>query len=450
MPPVCGMKKSHSAHELGRVSGVSDGSDDDEEEDDEDEEENRPEKGLLLSPKERIRTMWQDFSVEKSPQTCRRGRCDSFSSLQSQPGNGRHHQGPAQGNVKGRRGVRKKSSEKKKKKKEEEDGDDDDGGLRPRATIPQPFNMTLREARRKRHGVKTRAEVEHENTELRRQLEELTECQQQFHASPVPAHVHLPLYDELRQRDGERRRAKVEEAHQRGGVALQRPFSFLERERLKREQREEQLRKLAQEEAVAGRSRTTFRAKPVPRAVREVAAANDRLKEDQLYRSIKMQMRARDLLHSASVPPSMLARRLEDRKEREKKERAAADERASHRPKINCEVPDFDSSYRKFQKHLERGKREAKPLTACEPFQLRTANIPSRRERVAAAADTEASKSSPRDSRWPFVSSPSSSPRSRHAPRTSFSSLCSSLSGSQEVLTAKITDTARKRQEAIR
>lgn len=442
MAPGCRLKKSHSAHELCRTSRMSDLSDEEEEE-----EENRPEKGLLLSPKERIKNMWQDFSVEKCAQHHQRpGHHDSLSSLQSQPaGDSGGHQGKA----KGRRGVRKKVAEKRKKKKEEEGSGCDGGdGWRSRVTIPQPFNMTLREADRKRRGIKTRAEVEHENAELRRQLEELTECQRQFRASPMPAHVRQPLYDELQRRE----RGKADNVG--GGKTAQgptsnatpQPFSFLERERLKREQREEELRRIAQEEALE-RRQMGFRAKPVPRAVREVAVANERLKEEQLYRAIKMQMRARDMLHSASMPPSMLTRRLEERKQKEEKERQGGNDREGHRPKINADVPDFDASYRRFQKQLERGRREARSLTACEPFRLRTSSLP-RRMRAEAAAEAD---TSPRDYRWPFLSSPASSPRQRRGPpRTSSSSLCSSLSGSQEVLTAKITDAARKRQEAIR
>lgn len=81
---------------------------------------------------------------------------------------------------------------------------------RPAATVPEPFGMTLREAerRRRRCGLKTRAEVELENAELRRRLQEMSECRKQFRAGSVPAHVRLPLYEELRRerRGGDARR----------------------------------------------------------------------------------------------------------------------------------------------------------------------------------------------------------------------------------------------------
>lgn len=268
-------------------------------------------------------------------------------------------------------------------------------------------------------------------------MEELTECQKKFHACPPPAHVCLPLYEDLQEHDEERRRLH-REMEQQCLLTSQRPFSFLERERLKKEQKEaklhEQMLKHNREEEE--RRKCPFKAKPVPRRVKE-AASGEQQKEEELYRAIKMQMRARELLHSASMPPSMLARQLSERQVH----KAAQDEEQTHRPKINAEVPDFDGSYRRFRKQLAKCK-EVRPVTACEPFQLRTANIASHKERIM--ADIEAEIKSPKLSRWPFMTPPALSPR------TPSSSLCSSLSGSQECLSAKITDAAKKRQEAVR
>uniref|UniRef100_A0A672G2T5 Protein FAM161A n=1 Tax=Salarias fasciatus TaxID=181472 RepID=A0A672G2T5_SALFA len=390
-----------SAVELRWGSALSDSSDEDEA------ASSYVEKGLLFSPKEHIKNMWRDFKV--SP--CRHRL--SSSSLHSLPGEARRHR-------KGRGKTRR------------EDGDGELSPWRRRVTVPKPFQMTLREAERRKHGVKTRSEVEQENAELRRQLEELAECHRKFRASPVPAHVHLPLYEELQERNEERRRTlrEREEQHLR---AVQKPFSFLERERLKREQK--QLRRAPSDHDKV----KPFKAKPVPRSV-YAAASGERMKEEQLYRSIKIQMRAQELLHSASMPPSMLARRLSDRKKTRDGDGAApGDDRHSHRPQINREVPDFDASYRRFQKHLEK-RKEVKPTTACEPFELRTSQIPSHRERIL--ADMEKEQGSPRPLRWPYIGS--------RPARTPNSSLCSSLSGSLELLPAKETDATKKRHEAVR
>lgn len=408
------MRKAHSAHELRRDSAILDKDEEERAADNECGDHSR-EKGLLVSPKARIENMWQDFSVDKlSP----RKRHPSATSTQSQPGN---RQAAARNKARGQRLKKRKQVAKEE-------------GWRPQVTVPRPFRMMLREAELKRKGVKSRAEIEHENAELRRQLEDLTECQRKFRASPVPAHVRLPLYEELQEKEEVRRRHL-----QQGFSKSQKPFTFLERERLKKEQKEAQLQEqmllCAKEEEE--RRRRPFRAKPVPRVVKE-AASGEQQKEEQLYRSIKMQMRARELLQSASMPPSMLARRLAERQEQ--KAAAQGDDQAedNHQPKINPHVPDFDASYRRFQKQLA-SKRDVRPVTACEPFQLHTANIASHKERIL--ADIESERRSPRASRWPFAAS---------TPRTPSSSVCSSLSGSQECLPTKITDAAKKRQEAVR
>ncbi|KAM8879636.1 protein FAM161A isoform 3-T3 [Spinachia spinachia] len=391
------LKKSHSAVELRRAPGRSDSSSSSSAEEEEDAINNAG-SGLIFSPKEHIKNMWRDFNL--SPHN----RHLLSSSVRSLP---LDQESPRAG--KGRRRPPR-------------------GGPGHGPTVPKPFQMTQREAERRQCGTKARAAMEQENAELRRQLEELTECQRKFRAGPVPAHVHLPLYDELRGRkEEERRRAReLEDQHPR---AAQKPFSFLERERLKKEQR--QLRPPPQpsgQETVK-----PFRAKPVPRAV-YAAASGEQMKEEQLYRSIKIQMRAQEMLHSASMPPSMLARRLSDRKKPE-----VGGGSFSHRPHINAEVPDFDASYRRFQRHLERQK-EVKPTTACEPFELRTARIPSQRERIL--ADMEKEQSSPRTGRRP--------PASPGPARRATSSRCSSLSGSLEVLPTKDTDASKKREEAVR
>ncbi|XP_029632615.1 protein FAM161A-like [Salmo trutta] len=405
--PVRRLRKAHSALELRRGSGLSDTSDE------EGAVDNNVEKGLQSSPKEHIKNMWQDFKL--SP----RQRHPSTSSLQSLIG----------GHKKGIKGKDQKQGCKDVKHEPS----------KPRVTVPKPFHMTLRENQKRQKGVKTRSEIELENAALRKQLEELTECQHKFRASSVPVHVRLPLYEELHERD-EARRA-MHEREQQCLCSTQRPFSFLERERLKREQREEQLRNL---QPISQERIRPFRAKPVPKAVYE-AATGEQLKEEQLYRAIKMQMRAQELFHSSSMPPNMLARHISKREHAKDGARGDTagsedDNRAPYRPKINPEVPDFDASYRRFKKQLE-SRRDVKPLTTCEPFQLRTSQIPSHRERILAEIEKE--QMSPRAKRWPYVSTAG-------LVRSHNSSLCSSLSGSLEQLPAKVTDASKKRQEAVR
>uniref|UniRef100_A0A3P9Q9T6 Protein FAM161A n=1 Tax=Poecilia reticulata TaxID=8081 RepID=A0A3P9Q9T6_POERE len=369
------LRKSHSAVELRWISGQSDSSEENEA------WSNTVEKGLLFSPKEYIKNMWKDFKIPSNNHRM------SSSSLHSAPGE-------------------KRRLRKRRDKREQED-------VKPNVTVPKPFHMTLREAERLKRGVKSRSEVERENRELKRQLEELTECQKQFRASPVPAHVHLPVYEEMQERNKEQRRS-MRDRETRHLRALQKPFSFLERERLKKEQK--QLQQQQQEQQADHEKIKPFKAKPVPKSV-YAAASGDQVKENELYRSIKKYMRVQDLLRSSSEPPSMLTRRLNDRK---KPEHEMGDG-FTHKPQINREVPDFNASYRRFQKQLEK-RKDVKTTTACEPFELKTSQISSHRERIL--ADIEKDQSSPRLLRWPHISP--------GLARTPNSSLCSSLSGSLE------------------
>ncbi|XP_044071310.1 protein FAM161A-like isoform X2 [Siniperca chuatsi] len=141
-----------------------------------------------------------------------------------------------------------------------------------KVTVPKPFQMMLREEERKRHKVRTRSEIELENTLLRRELEELQECQKKFRASPAPAHIHLPLYEIISRRSSQRSNRnrsrsnnsnRDTKSNQASAAASPQPFHFLERERRKREAKiVTELGKLGPKE-----ERQTFKARPMPSLV---------------------------------------------------------------------------------------------------------------------------------------------------------------------------------------
>ncbi|XP_030604380.1 protein FAM161A [Archocentrus centrarchus] len=139
-----------------------------------------------------------------------------------------------------------------------------------KVTVPKPFQMMLREEERKKHKVRTRSEIELENMLLRRELEELRECQKKFRASPAPAHIHLPLYEIISRRNSQRsdqsrssskkNRNPDANNNQTSTAVLPQPFHFLERERRKREA------KIVEELGNFGQKmeRQTFKARPLP------------------------------------------------------------------------------------------------------------------------------------------------------------------------------------------
>lgn len=141
-----------------------------------------------------------------------------------------------------------------------------------KVTVPKPFQMMLREEERKRHKVLTRSEIELENTLLRRELEELQECQKKFRASPAPAHIHMPLYEMISHRFSQRsnpsrsssnKSNRDTKRNQASNAASPQPFHFLERERRKREAKiVAELGKLGPKE-----ERRAFKARPMPSSV---------------------------------------------------------------------------------------------------------------------------------------------------------------------------------------
>ncbi|NXF29790.1 F161A protein, partial [Nyctibius bracteatus] len=301
----------------------------------------------------------------------------------------------------------------------------------PKVTVPKPFQMTIREARKKEQNIKSKSQIEMENNLLKKQLEEEAECQKKFRANPVPAAVFLPLYHDIVQRNEERRRAGKERSKLKL-LASQKPFKFIEREKQKNEIREMQLRDLSTPEKKTKR----FRAKPVPKCVSS-PAVNDKLKEEELYREIRIRMRAEELLRNSSLPNSRLA--LKDTTKK-KKHKCIEPKETDRKPRIKPNVPDFELLHQKFHKRLLQQK-QVKHLTVCEPFHLRTLYIPSNKGKIL--KDIQEDEEKLKETRWPYAS-PRRKPQMRH------SSANSHLSGFGASKSPKITESTRRRLQAIR
>ncbi|KAM6354458.1 protein FAM161A isoform 2-T2 [Podargus strigoides] len=301
----------------------------------------------------------------------------------------------------------------------------------PKATVPKPFQMTIREARKKEQNVKSKSQIELENYLLKKQLEEEAECQKKFRANPVPAAVFLPLYHEIMQRNEERRRS-VKERSKLKLLASQKPFKFTERDKQRDEIRKMQLRDLSTPEKKA----KLFKATPVPKCVYS-PAVSDKLKEEELYREIRIRMRAEELLRNSSLPNSRLALKDANKK---KKHKCIEPKETEHKPKIKSNVPDFELLHQRFQKCLLQQK-QTKHLTVCEPFDLRTPCIPSNKGKIL--KDIQEDEEKLKETRWPYASP-------RHKPQTRHSSANSHLSGSAASQSPKITESTRRRLQAVR
>ena len=267
---------------------------------------------------------------------------------------------------------------------------------RHRLTVPKPFTMTLRDERKEKK--KSRNLIEFEEKMSEKQIQEEEELKKKFKARPVPAHVYLPLYDEIQEKSEEKRR-QIRQMSAELLKSQEKPFSFLKREE-DRKQHQSTERDCNHAKPIKDSS-PGFKARPVPKYVFD-SAVDDKLMEEEEYRKIRIKMRAEELMHKAALPPNMSAReRLKEQKERElklknKKKRA----NSAARPRINHDVPNYDALYRQFQKELQR-RKGMKEATISQPFRLETERT-SKSAREKIKQDLEREEQQRKENRWPY------------------------------------------------
>ncbi|XP_067848116.1 protein FAM161B isoform X2 [Heptranchias perlo] len=292
-------------------------------------------------------------------------------------------------------------------------------------TVPQPFSMTMREGQKKKQLLRSRLSLEMEKELMERRKKEEAECQKKFRALPVPAHVYLSLYDEMNERNEEKRRKETEKRRE-FLLSTQKPFNFTEKE----EERKEKL-KLQLNTGVPETDKMTKQIKKIPRSVQD-PTVSEKLKEEELYRKIRIQMRAVDLLKSATSPIDLRPYNKElatisSSKTRQEK-LGFLEEGPKFKPRINPEVPDFVKLYKAFQRQARR-RIEMKETTKCVPFEFHTSKLPPRQSKTTESKDSH---------------------KKAKTCLTRSNSFCGIQSLSSDTLPTYTTDAARKRQSAVR
>ncbi|XP_078452407.1 uncharacterized protein LOC144719930 isoform X1 [Lampetra planeri] len=200
----------------------------------------------------------------------------------------------------------------------------------PKITIPEPFGMTVREEERRRHGVKSRSarrleKLVQEQQKQEAQLEALRK--KQFRATPVPAHTFKPLFTAMHQ-DNRQPNKKYNTAS-----------------------RDDKSTTKMQQAEVTGRGdageHRGFKAKPVPRSVYDPAVA-ERIREEELYRRIRMRVRADETLRESALPGGMARRAASP-----KRARHACYTKSKQRDQCKPSIPTASSS---IQIHRETPK----------------------------------------------------------------------------------------------
>ena len=265
---------------------------------------------------------------------------------------------------------------------------------RHRLTVPEPFNMTVRDEKKEKKKTKTQIELERQRLLKEMELDE--ELSKKFKATPVPAHVYLPLYDEIMEK-GESRRRHVRAMSEEILKSQEKPFNFTKREA---DKKQHQLMKRQCSEERKTVEKPGFKAKAVPNYIFD-KSIDDKLMEEEEYRKIRMKMRSEELLRSASLPPNMEARQItqEQKKKEQKMKTRRKGQKSYPRPKSRHDVPNYDALYRQFQTELQRRKSQ-RESTIAQPFRLET------RDRIIQSRQMEKMRKDKenqnlKENRWP-------------------------------------------------
>lgn len=253
----------------------------------------------------------------------------------------------------------------------------------PQITIPKPFSMSIREAKKKTKQM-TRSQIILQEDLKKKKEKEEAELHKKFRAQPVPATTFLPLYDEIT-RQNELRRYQVRELSKAILKSTEKPFKFVKREEEKRHMRRtKSLSNLADFENKKV-VKNQFKANPYPDHLFDLTLA-DKIAEKEEYRAIRMRMRSQEMLAASRLPPNMEARgeeytlgQFRSKLNKEGNKNAFMTKEHKFRPQINPDIPEFDDLHRQFEKEMRNKKREKEP-TVVEPFNLRTARLSTARK----------------------------------------------------------------------
>ncbi|KAM9341276.1 protein FAM161B [Symphorus nematophorus] len=253
-------------------------------------------------------------------------------------------------------------------------------------------------------------------SQMIKEEEAVAECQKKFCALPVPSHVTQALYLEMMELR-EKKRKQGHEQRRDFLLSIQKPFSFQEKEKERREKLAAMLHQVSHDQ----KNKAATVRKPPHKEVKD--SSNSELKDQGLCRQGPTQTTVR---HENPTVSSSLKLRTAERSRKEKL--GFLDERPSFKPRIIQQVPDFSRLHKALQTEALKKNTQSKEVIKCQPFYLRTSALPARRSRM-----------SPENSQVPKVSNLRES-----------KSLGALTSLSTDTLPTFITDAVRKRCMTIR
>ncbi len=238
---------------------------------------------------------------------------------------------------------------------------------RRKYTVPEPFNMTIRESPKKHKCSDVSRQVEDHQSEVRIQ------------PIKVPASTLMPIYELMRAKNEQKREDRRKDVVNKLKSSVK-PFSFEARELQKQDRREEQMRL---EEEINHLKPKTFKARTIPSKLFD-PEVKERMLEDEDYRRIRRKMRSHELLSNSKLPNRM-HKSVQQQSSTNQRERSNEEEHWFH-PKITHEIPDYEEGYLKLRNKLAE-KKLSKILTIPQPFKLRTEEVSQRRKHKLTTRD---------------------------------------------------------------
>lgn len=214
------------------------------------------------------------------------------------------------------------------------------------------------------------------------------ECQKQFWAHPVPSHVHQALYHKMMEQREKERKHDIEQRKQ-FLLSIQKPFKFQEREKDKRidllslnQDSQDHVKKTVNVKKYFSKESGDS---PVSKLKGEfflfagmmvISGPGGFISFFLIYAFVCISA-ASPKSHPSSCGPKL---RTAERARKEKLE--SLYEAPSFKPQIIHQVPDFKKLHKQLQKEFLR-KPQNVDGTKCQPFYLRTADLPPRKRRMS-------------------------------------------------------------------
>ncbi|CAF0795008.1 unnamed protein product [Adineta ricciae] len=243
-----------------------------------------------------------------------------------------------------------------------------------RITVPEPFSLTNSMNMDSVHRRKCMYEIE--AAKLQKEVDDEVHLSYSFKANTVPAHVHLPLYEQM-QEDQRLRSENTRQMTKEYLASISKPFAFESREKAKTI-----IRRHSFADGDLLRSEPQFKAKPLPDFYYQQREQNELSQERELQRSFTKDIRAKELLRQSRLPFSSTKPKFVRRSKSANDAARFRYQEHAFKPKTNgYYVPNYDKNYEKFLRSMEERKRTRSP-TKCKPFLLYTNMIPSKKDKI--------------------------------------------------------------------